>query len=453
MNENEVGHIQYVGQLSKAVERWNEQNQREKIEDIYVNPKPILDNEFFRRWEKSLNELYNQNGGGFDVRKHISSMKKYRDYIAILDLDNLPSDNVFKYPEATLVDTGINRIYFGAPGTGKSFGIKTFIRENGIPEYDDKVDHPNVFRTSLHPEFGYNDFVGQVMPVVRKREDQDEVTISYEFTAQVFTEALKKAFEDKVRDEEPVFLVLEEMSRANVAAVFGDLFQLLDRDENGESEYRIDNPLISNYVFGKNPTKKIYLPKNFYILGTVNTSDQNVYVMDTAFKRRFEFSYLETSELARGNNGEILNEYVFTLKNSFGQNVKISWIKLLQTLNTFISTDQEKGGLGLPEDKQLGQFFIKFKKPKENASEEQVKKIKEYNYNQIKGKLLQYLWTDVQEVAYTDNRLFSEDANSFGDIYRKAKIHLNFFSHKFTQKLGIETELADSEGDDEEIIE
>lgn len=453
MNENGVGHIQYVGQLSKAVERWNKENLSEIIEDIYVNPRPILDNEFFERWEKSLNELFEKNGGGFDVRKHISSMKKYRDYISTIDLDNLPSHNISQFPDALLVDTGINRIYFGAPGTGKSFGIKTFIQENGIPGYDDKIDHPNVFRTSLHPEFGYNDFVGQVMPVVKKRESEEEVTISYEFTPQVFTKALKRAFEDKVKDVEPIFLVLEEMSRSNVAAVFGDLFQLLDRDENGESEYRVDNSLISTYVFGKNSTKKIYLPKNFYVLGTVNTSDQNVYVMDTAFKRRFEFNYLETSELARDKNGEILNEYVFTLKNSFGKNVNISWIKLLQTLNNFISTDQEKGGLGLPEDKQLGQFFIKFKKPKENASGEQIEKIEEFNYNQIKGKLLQYLWTDVQEVAYTDNRLFSEDANSFGETYKKAKMHLNFFSHKFTEKLGIELYLTNSEADEEEKIE
>lgn len=451
MSNNNIGHIQYVGQLIKAVERWNEENPTELLEDIYVYPQPILNRTFFHRWEETLKLIYDRNEGGFDLNKHITAMKRYRVYISTLNLNELSSTNTKKASDATLVDTGINRIYFGAPGTGKSYGIKKFIRENGIPDYDDKMDHPNVFRTSLHPEFGYSDFIGQVMPVVKKTDVIEEASITYEFTPQVFTKALKRAFEYEVINQEPVFLVLEEMSRSNVAAVFGDLFQLLDRDENGESEYRIDNSLISSHIFGKYTTNKIYIPKNFYILGTVNTSDQNVYVMDTAFKRRFEFNYLETSELAKDSKGNYLNDYKFILKNSLGQNIELTWIMLLQELNSFITTEEEKGGLGLPEDKQLGQFFIKFKDANPDLTDEEIQKIEIYNYNQITGKLLQYLWSDVQEASYSNNRLFSEDVRNFGEIYRRAKLHMNFFSQNFIQKFDVKIIKVDSEEQETDV--
>lgn len=321
---------------------------------------------------------------------------------------------------------GINRIYFGAPGTGKSYGIKTFIQNNGIEEYDDKISHPNVFRVTLHPEFGYNDFVGQVMPVVKREEDSS--TIEYEFTPQIFTKALAKAF--KVRSlGEPVFLILEEMSRANVAAVFGDLFQLLDRDEDGVSEYKIDNSLIAAAVFGESHSdEKIFLPENIYILGTVNTSDQNVYVMDTAFKRRFEFEYISTEELKQGKNN-----FTFNLSEN-GENIQITWLSLVPKLNDFIVKSEEQGGLGLTEDKQIGQFFIKFKEV--NAAEtnsEVIEDIEKYNFDQITGKLLQYLWNDIESASYSTHKLFKDEISSFGQLYRLAKENQNFFSQEFLQ--------------------
>jgi len=321
---------------------------------------------------------------------------------------------------------GINRIYFGAPGTGKSYGIKTFIRKHGISEYDDKISHPNVFRITLHPEFGYNDFIGQVMPVVKK--DEDSSIIEYEFTPQIFTKALTKAFEVRSAGE-PVFLILEEMSRANVAAVFGDLFQLLDRDVNGISEYKIDNSLIASSVFGEaHSEEKIFLPENIYILGTVNTSDQNVYVMDTAFKRRFEFEYISTDELKAGEN-----DFIFNLLED-GENIQISWLNLVSKLNDFIVKSEEQGGLGLTEDKQLGQFFIKFKKVETGETDTQViENIQTYNLDQVTGKLLQFLWNDVESASYSTHKLFKEDITSFGKLYKLAKANQNFFSQEFLQ--------------------
>ena len=318
---------------------------------------------------------------------------------------------------------GINRIYYGAPGTGKSYGIQNFIKENGIHDYSDKESHANVFRVTLHPEYSYNDFIGQVMPVV-KRED-DSSTIEYEFVPQIFTQALARAFKKRV-DGEPVFLILEEMSRANVAAVFGDLFQLLDRDSGGVSEYKIDNALIATTVFGEtNSTEKIFLPENLYILGTVNTSDQNVFVMDTAFKRRFEFEYISTDSIIENKN-----DFSFELTQDDESVIELSWLTLFPKINDFIVKKEEAGGLGLTEDKQLGQFFIKFKENEGSNSE-----INEYNLQQIRGKLLQYLWNDVEMVSYSTHRIFKNEISSFGKLYTFATNNKNFFSHEFMQSL------------------
>lgn len=321
---------------------------------------------------------------------------------------------------------GINRIYFGAPGTGKSYAIQQFIKENGITHYTNKEDCPNVFRVTLHPEFTYTDFIGQVMPVVTPvSEGSDQTKIEYTFKPQIFTKALKFAFEHK---DEPVFLVLEEMSRANVASVFGDIFQLLDRDESGESEYRIDNDLIANEVFN-DPSRKVYLPNNLFILGTVNTNDQNVFVMDTAFKRRFEFEYMDAQRIVKDDTGQPLNNFKFQLAGD----VSFDWVTLYQALNKFI-TNQKDEGLGLNEDKQVGQFFIKFRKNDET-----------YNYNQFSGKLLEYLWNDVQKATYTDVSLFKRKFVNFSQIYQAVQKKKNIFSDQLLEQIRVTKQKLEDE--------
>ncbi|UTB79591.1 AAA family ATPase [Staphylococcus carnosus] len=244
------------------------------------------------------------------------------------------ANNVENEVKAELKTKGINRIYFGAPGTGKSFNLKTFIQNNGIENYSDEINHPNVYRTTLHPEFSYSDFIGQVMPSV-KNSGKDTSEITYDFVPNIFTEALKSAIQ---KPEEPVFLILEEMSRANVAAVFGDLFQLLDRDNLGKSEYQINNALIAEYIY-KDKNKKIFIPSNLFLLGTVNTSDQNVFVMDTAFKRRFEHVYVSTKIKEEDEN---LNDFNFSLFQNNGEKISMRWVDLIRTLNHFIVAPMEK---------------------------------------------------------------------------------------------------------------
>jgi len=319
---------------------------------------------------------------------------------------------------AQLISPAINKIFFGAPGTGKSYSIQAFIRDNGIPEFQEKNGHPNVFRTTMHPEFTYYDFVGQVMPKVKR--EQDNSVIEYDFVPRVFTRALARAFE--VEEREPVFLILEEMSRANVAAVLGDLFQLLDRNvETGESEYLIHNELIAQFVF-EDETKPIYLPGNLFIVGTVNTNDQNVFVMDTAFKRRFEFHYVPSNTVVRNeDDGSPINNFEFELEEG-GSQLRFNWSTLYRALNKFITNKTD--GLALKEDKQLGQFFIKFREADH-----------EYNVKQLTGKLLQYLYEDIESAAYVEGiSLFKNDIHSFGDVYLRMSEGNNVFSAQFLRE-------------------
>lgn len=304
------------------------------------------------------------------------------------------------------IATGKNIIYYGAPGTGKSYGVSQEI-EQVYPNFKDEnsEDAKFVFRTTFHPEYTYTDFVGQVMPQVK------DGVVKYEFSPGIFTKALAKAMNPK-QEGRPVFLVLEELSRANVAAVFGDLFQLLDR-HNGRSEYSITNSLIAKEVYGDSGVdSKIYIPNNLHIYGTVNTNDQNVFVMDTAFKRRFEWKYVSTRPVSDENNPLI------KIKGLEGNDSDVDWHKFYQRLNKFITTD-----MALGEDKQVGQFFIKFT---DNDEE---------NRNQLQNKLLQYLWDDVQGASFNGVKLFDPSISTFSELYDKFGQNQKVFSDDFLKKL------------------
>lgn len=326
-----------------------------------------------------------------------------------------PSDSLTTAPVSI---SGANIIYYGAPGTGKSHKLDELI----------KKENTNTFRVTLHPEYTYSDFVGQLLPVSKKANDgNDKYTVSYEFVPGIFTIALKEAINNPDRS---VYLILEELSRANVAAVFGDLFQLLDR-KNGISEYPIDNPDISKIVYGKANTdqdtyKKIYIPNNLSILATVNTSDQNVYPMDTAFKRRFEWRYVSTdygsnSEDFKNNNNPTID---------VGDNIRVTWDNLYKGLNSFIV-----GELGLNEDKQIGPYFIKF----EGANGDKA-------HDLVKDKLLQYLWEDINKVANTmsgtGSSLFlgKQTIPSFSELYTRFSDRKQVFSDIFLDKLGVQND-------------
>ena len=298
---------------------------------------------------------------------------------------------------------------YGAPGTGKSYSISSLIRLS-YPGFNECDDNPYVFRTTIYRDYSYFDFIGNIMPVTKDGK------ISYEFVPGIFTTALFAALRNQDRGID-VYLILEEMSRGDIASIFGDIFQLLDRDDTGKSMYGINNKSIYEYLIlngAIKPGYKIVIPKNLHIIGTVNTSDQNVNVIDTAFKRRFDFQYVGVEPIKSNNNG-----YVNNFSINFTSDNQYEWVKLYQAINHVIIND-----LGLAEDKQLGPFFLK-DKGKDDLNREQVA-----------NKLLHYLWQDVERVSYTSGSLFADGITSFSQLYYAFEKKENILSKSVIEQYG-----------------
>ena len=240
--------------------------------------------------------------------------------------------------------------------------------------------------------------------------------ISYEFVPGIFTTALFAALRNQDSGID-VYLILEEMSRGDIASIFGDIFQLLDRDDTGKSMYGINNKSIYEYLILNGVLKagyKIIIPSNLHIIGTVNTSDQNVNVIDTAFKRRFDFEYVGVEPIKSINN-----DYVNNFSINFTSADQYEWVKLYQAINHVIIND-----LGLAEDKQLGPFFLK-DKGKDDL-----------NRKQVANKLLHYLWQDVERVSYTSGSLFADGITSFSQLYYAFEKQENILSKSVIEQYG-----------------
>lgn len=218
-----------------------------------------------------------------------------------------------------------NIIYFGAPGTGKSYNLNKD-RKNLTSNYE---------RVTFHPDYSYANFVGTYKPVP-KGED-----ISYEYVPGPFMRSLVKALKNP---SEPFLLIIEEINRANVAAVFGDVFQLLDRKSDNFSEYPIEATEDMKTYLKKELNEdfdKIRLPSNLFIWATMNSADQGVFPMDTAFKRRWDFKYFginHDEQLVSNIKVEINNQVIY-------------WNDLRKAINEELLTYK------INEDKLLGPFF------------------------------------------------------------------------------------------------
>lgn len=191
----------------------------------------------------------------------------------------------FRYEEVPMVP--IQKIFFGVPGTGKSYTINKML-ESFYPDRAERDDHCR--RVIFHPTYSYEDFIGSIKPLATPDHPLD-----YVFTAGPFSYVLKEAF---LHPAETYYLIIEEINRGNAPAIFGDLFQLLDRAPSGKSMYAVQNDNITTY-FSRDPWLKnlfyegmIWLPANFNILATMNTADENIFVLDNAFKRRFALEYM-----------------------------------------------------------------------------------------------------------------------------------------------------------------
>lgn len=239
-----------------------------------------------------------------------------------------------------------NRIIFGAPGTGKSY---TLNKEARLLLGDSNTD--SYERVTFHPDYLYANFVGTYKPVMVRNTDGSR-DIAYEYVPgpfmRVYVNAIRSARSDNPK---PQLLVIEEINRANVAAVFGEIFQLLDRDDNGVSEYPIQaSEDIKFYLadqLGGEPEdyNRMRIPHNMFIWATMNSADQGVFPMDTAFKRRWDFTYLGIND----SDEDICGKHVI-VGDEKGQ--KVEWNKLRKAINNFLANEK------INEDKQLGPYFI-----------------------------------------------------------------------------------------------
>lgn len=302
------------------------------------------------------------------------------------------------------------RIYFGAPGTGKSFLVAQETRGK------------SVIRTTIHPDYSYADFVGQILPT-----EGDDGAVRFSFVPGPLTEAIKAAYADRSVE---VCLVLEELSRGNVAAVFGDTFQLLDRGADGNSRYGIFNRMIASQLLESeenlrnSSTHEVMFPANLSIFATVNVNDQNVAPMDTAFKRRFDWQYVDSSP-AVGGDGSVdtrLNNPAIAILSSDAA-IETNWLSFYSALNAFI-VDSEIG-MGRNEDRQVGQFFLDFGHEviADSYSQDATKRRRAADVitEVVKNKLLQYLWQDVEGHSSGLGRrsLFHKSVTSFGELFRR----------------------------------
>lgn len=297
-------------------------------------------------------------------------------------------------------------IYYGVPGSGKSHQIQEDLKAKGITEENHQQK-----RVVFHPDYCNADFVGQILPVTKR-----DGGIRYQFKAGPFTKILRDAYENPDKE---YALIIEEINRGNAAAIFGDLFQLLDRKKEndpietvndnsygpGWSDYCIENDYINAYFRGAydseeapnplppktlgnitfNDNVDIRLPPNLSIYATMNTSDQNVFTLDNAFQRRWEMKQISNDLAHDDPAADTTKQYDQIIGNT---NVK--WGDFREKINEIIMQSAEENGLSSMEDKRLGGWFITPKK-EPNAAEGETPKITDEAFAE---KVLKYLWDD-----------------------------------------------------------
>ena len=316
------------------------------------------------------------------------------------------------------------QIFYGAPGTGKSHRIKEIIQEHGIDEKE------QVTRTTFHPDSDYSTFVGCYKPIMKsvpqtyvvegkekpvidiatsQQSQKDEIV--YDYTPQAFVQVYTKAW---TNPSKPIILVIEEINRGNCAQIFGDIFQLLDRGDDGVSEYEIKpDKALEDYLkvcfAGKDDIpqdirngKIMKLPANLYIWATMNTSDQSLFPIDSAFKRRWEWKYIKIAWPYKKNEDGTFktDENGDRIRFNYSIEGGHDWWAFLQQINAIIDKMTNSA------DKQLGYFFAK-------AKDDVI------SYDTFLSKVCFYLWNDIFKTYALDEQ--QGDLFSYTDEEGKKK--------------------------------
>lgn len=324
----------------------------------------------------------------------------------------------------------LQQIYFGTPGSGKSFAIKkkyemSYVNGEWV---DDEEKKAHIIRTTFHPDTDYASFVGCYKPVTEIVNGEKKIT--YTFVPQAFTEAYVKAWNDL---DDHYYLILEEINRGNCAQIFGDLFQLLDRKNDGWSEYPVnaDSDLKDYLLYAKNEESvdilqnkdgikdgKLCLPPNLSIIASMNTSDQSLFPMDSAFKRRWSWEYVPIDY----NNPKSAK---FTITIGYRQ---YKWHNFLKRIN------EEIKKVTSSEDKQMGNFFIKH----------------DVDEKEFKDKVMFYIWSEVgKDNFHTREAVFCYIAGnekvefSFNELYPNGTEKIQ----KLMERLGVSYNIDEDEED------
>ncbi len=361
--------------------------------------------------DASPSEARNALAGGSDIDKFEYGYTSSLCTMSKMILDRVSVNGSSKLDHGAFTKT-LQQIYYGAPGTGKSYEIKK------------QTEGKRVIRTTFHPDSDYSTFVGAYKPtavevplmtvigtkaVPVENEDgspRTETKIEYEFVAQSFLQAYIKAWKlyakaEEGKNAEIIYLIIEEINRGNCAQIFGDLFQLLDRGENGFSEYPIvadkdlqkhlekaftDMPYLNAPALGGMSAEEVavkirkgeilLLPNNLYIWATMNTSDQSLFPIDSAFKRRWDWRYVPITDGKKGWQIE-------------ANGMRYDWWQFLQKMNDKVGSTTNS------EDKKLGYYFCKARNGVIDAET-------------FVGKVIFYVWNDV----------FKDFADEAGDLFR-----------------------------------
>ena len=408
----------------------------------------LYDNEEFKQYDKIGSNQYS------------NTLKTYMRFLCAKELFS---------NEAKKIDApkpiGLQQIYYGAPGTGKSKTIK------------DLTFGESVIRTTFHPDSDYASFVGTYKPITEEvtlrdcygkkviDEETNEVVkeerIAYKFIPQAFLEAYVEAWK-KLGSNKKQYLIIEEINRGNCAQIFGDLFQLLDRNEYGFSDYpivadkdmqkylekefegwEITNKDKINLLYGEANMvslimkgERLVLPSNLYIWATMNTSDQSLFPIDSAFKRRWDWKYVPIREGRDKETNAPLNWYINTGDKQY------DWWSFISKVNKLI------GSLTNSEDKKLGYFFCKAKDGEIDA-------------DLFVSKVIFYLWNDVFKDYGFDDKDFQDEEGkilSFDRFYedKNGTTYVDIANVElFLDNLGVEKASFNKEEDvdDDDSIE
>ena len=431
----------------------------------------LYNNKEFMQYEKTGSNQYS------------NALKTYMRFLCAKEIFSNEAKKV-KLPS----NLTLQQIYYGAPGTGKSKAIK------------DLTFGEDVIRTTFHPDSDYASFVGTYKPITEEVDFRDcygkkvidddtkevvkEERIAYKFIPQAFLEAYVEAWKKlgskkseksdksynrihpalldtpdiftKNKASKKQYLIIEEINRGNCAQIFGDLFQLLDRNEYGFSDYpivadkdmqkyfekefegwEITNKDKINQLYGEANMvslilkgKRLVLPSNLYIWATMNTSDQSLFPIDSAFKRRWDWKYVPIREGRDKETNAQLNWYINTGDKQY------DWWSFISQVNKLI------GSLTNSEDKKLGYFFCKAKDGEIDA-------------DLFVSKVIFYLWNDVFKDYGFDDKDFQDEEGkilSFDRFYKdkNGKTNVDIATVElFLENLGVEDFFSD-EGEEED---